>query len=80
MKFSDFRLSYEGMLGFSGGSDDGESACNAIELGLIPALGRSLGRGHDNPLKYSCWENPYGFWRNLEGYSPWGHKQSNMTD
>ena len=23
----------------------------------IPGLGRSLGGGHDNPLKYSCLEN-----------------------
>ena len=25
---------------------------------LIPGLGRSLGRGHGNPLQYSCLENP----------------------
>ena len=78
MNFSDFRLSHEGMLGFPGGSDDGESACNAGELDSIPALGRSLGRGHGNPLKYSCLENPYGQ-RNLEGYGPWGHKELNTT-
>ena len=28
------------------------------EAGLIPVLGRSLGGGHDNPLQYSCLENP----------------------
>ena len=27
-------------------------------MGLIPGLGRSLGGGHDNPLQYSCLENP----------------------
>ena len=26
--------------------------------GLIPGLGRSPGKGHDNPLQYSCLENP----------------------
>ena len=26
--------------------------------GSIPGLGRSLGEGHDNPLQYSCLENP----------------------
>ena len=26
--------------------------------GSIPELGRSPGRGHDNPLQYSCLENP----------------------
>ena len=25
---------------------------------LIPGLGRSSGRGHSNPLQYSCRENP----------------------
>ena len=27
-------------------------------VGLIPGLGRSPGRGHGNPLRYSCLENP----------------------
>ena len=26
--------------------------------GLIPGSGRSPGEGHDNPLQYSCLENP----------------------
>ena len=30
------------VLGFPGGSDGKESACNARDLGLIPGLGRSL--------------------------------------
>ena len=51
--------------GFSGGSVDKESACNAGDLGLIPELGRSPGEGNGNPLKYSCLENPMdrGFWK-----------------
>ena len=36
-----------------------ESACSAGDLGLIPALGRSPGGGHGNPLQYSCLENPH---------------------
>ena len=28
------------------------------ELGSILGWGRSPGRGHDNPLQYSCLENP----------------------
>ena len=28
------------------------------DAGLIPELGRSPGGGHDNPLQYSCLENP----------------------
>ena len=45
-----------------------ESACNAGEtgdLGSIPGSGRSLGGGNDNPLQYSCLENPMdrGAWK-----------------
>ena len=38
-----------------------ESACNTGatgDTGLIPGLGRSPGGGYDNPLQYSCLENP----------------------
>ena len=45
-------------LGFLGGSDGKESACNVGHLGLIHGSGRSLGEGHGNPLQYSCLENP----------------------
>ena len=44
-------------MGFPGGSDGKESACNAGDLGLITGLGRSPGGGHGNPLQYSCLEN-----------------------
>ena len=30
----------------------------AGDRGSIPGLGRSPGKGHDNPLHYSCLENP----------------------
>ena len=33
------------MVGFPGGSDGKESACNMRDLGLIPVLGRSPGGG-----------------------------------
>ena len=34
----------------------------------IPESGRSPGEGHDNPLQYSCLENPMdkGAWRAIE--------------
>ena len=57
------------ILGFPGGSDDKESAYNAGDLDLIPGLGRSLGGGHDNPLQYSCLENPM----NRESWWAAGH-------
>ena len=40
-------------LGFPGGSDSKESACNAGDLGLIPGLGRFPRGGHGNSLQYS---------------------------
>ena len=56
-------------LGFPGGSDGKEPACNAGDLGSIPGSGRYPGGRHGNPLQYSCLENPYGQ-RSLVGYSP----------
>ena len=44
-------------LGFPGGLDGKESACNARDLGSIPRSGRSSGEGNGNPLQYSCLEN-----------------------
>ena len=45
-------------MGFSGGSDNKESACQAGNTGSSPELRRSLGEGNGNPLQYSCLENP----------------------
>ena len=64
-------------MGFPGGIDGKESTCNAGDLGSIPGLGRSPGGGYGNPFQYSCLENPHGQ-RSLEGYSPWGHKESDV--
>ena len=46
--------------------------------GSIPELGGSPG-GRGNLLQYSCLENPHGQ-RSLAGYSPCGHKESDMTE
>ena len=62
-----------------GGSDDKEAACNAQVLGSVPRLGRSPGGGHGNLFQCSCLENPHAQ-RSLAGYSPWGHKESDMTE
>ena len=52
-------------LGFPGGSESKDSACNAGDLGSIPESGRSPGGGNGNPLQYSCPENSLirGTWR-----------------
>ena len=73
------RLPTPVFMGFPGGSDGKESACNAGNLGSVPGLGRSPGRRHDNPLQYSFLENPRGQ-KNLASYSPWGHKELDMTE
>jgi len=44
-------------MGFPGGSDSKESACNAGDLGLITGSGRSPGEGNGNPLQCSCLDN-----------------------
>ena len=41
-----------------GGSVVKSLPANAGNIGLIPGLGRSPGKGNDNPLQYSCLENP----------------------
>ena len=54
----------------TGSSDDKESACHAGDLGVIPGLRRFPGRGHGNPLQYSCLENPMdrgAWWATVHG-------------
>ena len=57
-----------------------ESTCNAGDAGSIPGLGRFPGGGNDNPFQYSCLQNPMdrGVW--WATYSPWGRKESDMTE
>ena len=65
--------------GFPGSSAGKESTCNAGDLGSVPGSGRYPGGGHGNPLQYSCLENSHGQ-RSLAGNSPWGCKESDMTE
>ena len=47
--------------GFAGGANAKEPVCQCRRLkdiNLILGSGRSPGEGHDNPLQYSCLENP----------------------
>ena len=49
---------------------------NAVDLsdvGLIPGLGRSPGEEKGYPLQYSGLENSMD-------YSPWGHKELDITE
>ena len=52
------RLPTPVFLGFPGGSDGKQSACNAGDLGSVPELGRCPRGRHGNPFQYSCLGNP----------------------
>ena len=53
-----FSKCYHITKGFLGGSDGKEFTRNLGDLGSISGSGRPPGGGHDNPLQYSCLENP----------------------
>ena len=51
-------------VGFPGGSEGKESACNAGDPGSIPGLGRCSGEGNGNPSGILAWRIP---WREEPG-------------
>ena len=58
LNFSNVVLMFTlGVMGFPGGSDGKESACNVGDPGSIPGLEKSPGERNGNPLQYSCLEN-----------------------
>ena len=68
--------------GFSGGSVVKDLPANVGEtgdVGSIPGWGRSLVEGNGNPLQYSCLAASHRQ-RSLADYSPWGCKESDMTE
>ena len=52
---------------------------DANDWGLTPGSGRSPGGGNGNPLWDSCLGNPMDR-GSLVGYSPWGRRESDMTE
>ena len=48
-------------------------------LCAAPSAPSIIGEGKGNPLQYSCLGNPMDK-RILAGYSPWGHKESDMNE
>ena len=64
---------------FPGGASGKETAGDVRDGCSIPGSGRSPGRGHGNPLQYSCLENPMdrgAWWATVYGVS----KESDMTE
>ena len=47
------------LMGFPGGSDGKESACNAGDPGLISGSGRSPGEGNGNHSSILAWRIPW---------------------
>ena len=54
-------------MGFPGGSEGKETACNAGDLGLTPGLGRSSGEWLPTPV---CLSEEFHGQGSLVGYSP----------
>ena len=64
--------------GFPGGSDSKGSSCNAGDMGSIPGLGRSPGTGIATHSGILACRIP---WTVEPGrHSPWGCKQSDITE
>ena len=55
------------------------SAGNARSEGLFPRLGRCPGVGNGNPTLIFLLGESHGQ-RNLEGYSPWRHTESDSSE
>ena len=59
---------YFALWDFPHGAGSKEPACQCRrqrDVGLVPGWGRSPGRGHGNPLQYSCLEKP------IDGEARW---------
>jgi len=66
-------------MGFPGGSDGKEPACNAGEPGLDPWVGKIPWRRAWQPTSVFLPGESHGQ-RNPAGYSPWGWKESDRTE
>ena len=60
-------------MGFPGGSDGKESACQCRRHGFDPWVGKI-------PLEKEMATHSSILAWSLVGYSPWGHKESDMTE
>ena len=65
--------------GFSGSSAGKESTCNTGDPGSVPGLGRPAGERNWLPTPVFLPGEFHGQ-RRLGGYSPWGYKESDMTE
>ena len=66
-------------MGFPGGLDDKESACNAGDLGSIQIMRKIPWRREWLPTPIFL-PGEFHEQRSLVSYSPWHHKESDMTE
>ena len=67
------------LLGFPGGSDSKESACNVGRPRFNPRVGKIPWRRKWQPTSIFLPGEFHGM-KSLAGYSPWGHKESYKTE
>ena len=75
LKFDAIPISF---VGFAGGTEDKESACNSETQVLSLGQGDPPGEGNGNPLQYPCLGNPMdrrAWWATVHGVT----KESDMT-
>ena len=75
LKFDAIPISF---VGFAGGTEDKESACNSETQVLSLGQGDPPGEGNGNPLQYSCLGNPMdrrAWWATVHRVT----KESDMT-
>jgi len=65
---------------FPGGSVVKNPSANAEDAGDTSSIPGSGGRRKWLPTQYSCLENQSRRQRSLADYSPWGCKESDMTE
>ena len=71
----------QGYPGDASGKELARQCSGKRDVGWIPALGRSPGGGHGNPLQYPCLENPMdrgAWWATVHGVAQ-GRTLSNLA-
>ena len=66
-------------ISFPDGSDGKESACSVGDLGSIPGVGKLFWRREWQPIPVVLPGGSHGQ-RSLVGYSPWDHKELDITE
>ena len=77
LAYMQYKIWPDGLLSFPGAADGKESVCNVGDLGSIPRLESSPGEWQPIPVFLP---REFHGCRSLASYSPWDHKESDMTE